>query len=166
MTLFEHLHTLALTGNRLNELRGLHLPRSLRVLQLAACNLSTLEGLMDCPPALHHLGLAHNEVYDPCSTVPTRLPPLILRHSPAHAATAQLPCPPSFERSPALLASLLSLDIAFNELADLETTLQASCCQPDPEVLCASRPIRVPQTLVKFNMSPIKSSCHCRALGV
>ena len=62
MTLFDHLHTLALTGNPLKTLRGAHLPRSLRVLQLAACGLTSLENLLESPPALQHLGLAHNQV--------------------------------------------------------------------------------------------------------
>lgn len=60
---FSNLHTLALTGNPLQDLLGKNLPASLRILQLAACHIRDLKPLLDGLPPLQHLGLALNLVW-------------------------------------------------------------------------------------------------------
>ncbi|KAJ8286261.1 hypothetical protein GJAV_G00036400 [Gymnothorax javanicus] len=61
MLRFTRLEELILTANHISELPGAHLPKSLRVLEVCANQVSSLKTLSRSPPpALQHLGLGYN----------------------------------------------------------------------------------------------------------
>ncbi|XP_061115440.1 leucine-rich repeat-containing protein 43-like [Conger conger] len=60
---FARLKELVLTANHISHLPSAHLPRSLRVLEVCANQVSSLQGLSQHPPPhLQHLGLAFNKL--------------------------------------------------------------------------------------------------------
>lgn len=91
---FSQLLELSLTGNKLTKIHGAHLPRSMRVLQLFANNLTDLAELSKEPPALNHLGVGYNQLTDITSYI-----------------------------SPDIWPTLLSLDLSNNKLGDVRRTL-------------------------------------------
>lgn len=94
---FVNLKELILSANLIEELDGRNFPKGLEVLELAVNNVKDLSGLRgDNLSSLLHLGLAHNQV----SFVSSR------------------------SLTPDQWPSLLSLDLSYNNLSDLKTTVE------------------------------------------
>ncbi|KAJ8043957.1 Leucine-rich repeat-containing protein 43 [Holothuria leucospilota] len=95
MLQFPSLKELTLSANLLTTLDSKNLPRSLKVLELVANQISDLEPLCNQPPKLHHLGLSHNRI------------------SAVHDYITGEHWP-----------TLLSLDLSYNNLTDLKDIIQ------------------------------------------
>lgn len=129
---FSNLHTLSLTGNRLHDLCGRLLPPSLRILQLGACGLTSLDALLDGIPPLQHLGLALNQVR---TTTFLRA----ASHS-SPSLSLQLSTLPQLQLHPVLCDALVSLDLSLNKITNLTAALRVSTqIHPPPPTLITPR---------------------------
>ncbi|XP_028680353.1 leucine-rich repeat-containing protein 43-like [Erpetoichthys calabaricus] len=116
---FCKLEELTLSVNYISEVNAAHLPRSLKVLELCANHITSLEALCQGPPALFHLGLGYNRLSSPGEY--------------SYLTSSYWP-------------NLLSLDLSFNDLdclpalvSSLRTIGQLRCLvlQGNPLALCA-----------------------------
>ncbi|XP_039627850.1 leucine-rich repeat-containing protein 43-like isoform X2 [Polypterus senegalus] len=116
---FCKLEELTLSVNYISEVNAAHLPRSLKVLELCANHITSLEALCQGPPALFHLGLGYNRLSSPSEY--------------SYLTSSYWP-------------NLLSLDLSFNDLdclpalvSSLRTVGQLRCLvlQGNPVALCA-----------------------------
>lgn len=95
MKVFRNLNELSIMGNRFTSVNGSHLPESIEMLHVSANQLTDLTSLHSAPVGLAHLGIAYNllETFSP-----TQMPPNCF-------------------------AGLISLDLGYNQLRDLKTTV-------------------------------------------
>ncbi len=59
---FRHLEELSLSANKLHSINSRNLPRSLKVLEVCANEITSLEDLCAQPPPLLHLGVGYNRL--------------------------------------------------------------------------------------------------------
>ncbi|XP_049624185.1 leucine-rich repeat-containing protein 43 [Suncus etruscus] len=96
---FVRLEELILSANQIQDIHSAHLPRTLKVLELYGNQLSSLECLCEHPPPLlQHLGVGHNQLLGPSECLF-----LTAKYWP----------------------HLVSLDLSFNNLMDLEALMAA-----------------------------------------
>uniref|UniRef100_A0A2K6RZV3 Leucine rich repeat containing 43 n=1 Tax=Saimiri boliviensis boliviensis TaxID=39432 RepID=A0A2K6RZV3_SAIBB len=94
---FLKLEELVLSANRIKEVEAANLPPTLKVLELYGNEISSMECLCaHPPPGLQHLGLGHNKLLGPSESL--------------HITTDHWP-------------NLVSLDLGFNDLTDLQSML-------------------------------------------
>ncbi|XP_077015850.1 leucine-rich repeat-containing protein 43 [Tamandua tetradactyla] len=94
---FMNLEELVLSANRIEEINAANLPPTLKVLELYGNAIASLECLCTCPPpGLQHLGLGHNKLLGPLES--------------QYVTSNHWP-------------SLVSLDLGFNNLTDLQSMM-------------------------------------------
>ncbi|NXJ15420.1 LRC43 protein, partial [Odontophorus gujanensis] len=93
----QHLEELTLCANQISRITSANLPRTLKVLELCCNAVADLQGLcVQPPPELQHLGLGYNRLHDPLQD--------------KHLTADFWP-------------NLISLDLSFNNLTDLQGLL-------------------------------------------
>ncbi|XP_062038822.1 leucine-rich repeat-containing protein 43 [Lepus europaeus] len=97
---FLKLEELILSANHIKEVDAANLPRTLKVLELYGNELASMESLCvhPPPPGLQHLGLGHNKLLGPLESL--------------YVTASHWP-------------SLVSLDLGFNDLTDLQSMMAA-----------------------------------------
>ncbi|XP_004595453.2 leucine-rich repeat-containing protein 43 [Ochotona princeps] len=97
---FQKLEELILSANHIKEVDAAHLPPTLKVLELYGNELASMESLCvhPPPPGLQHLGLGHNKLLGPLESL--------------YITASHWP-------------SLVSLDLSFNDLTDLQRLVAA-----------------------------------------
>ncbi|XP_007936443.1 leucine-rich repeat-containing protein 43 [Orycteropus afer afer] len=97
---FQKLEELVLSANRIKVVDAINLPPTLKVLELYGNEITSRESLCaHLPPGLLHLGLGHNKLLSPMESLYTA------DHWP----------------------NLISLDLGFNDVADLQSVLGGLC---------------------------------------
>ncbi|KAL1768412.1 leucine-rich repeat-containing protein 43 isoform X1 [Sigmodon hispidus] len=98
---FLNLEELILSANKIEEINADHLPQTLKVLELYGNLITSIECLCSpAPPNLQHLGLGHNKLMGPLQSL--------------HVTSSNWP-------------KLVSLDLGFNDLTDLQSMILGLC---------------------------------------
>ncbi|XP_004385090.1 leucine-rich repeat-containing protein 43 [Trichechus manatus latirostris] len=96
---FPKLEELVLSANRIKEVKASNLPPTLKVLELYGNEITSVECLCACPPpGLQHLGLGHNKLLGPLESL--------------YVTADHWP-------------NLVSLDLGFNDLTDLQSMVDS-----------------------------------------
>ncbi|KAM9621909.1 leucine-rich repeat-containing protein 43 [Trichechus inunguis] len=96
---FPKLEELVLSANRIREVKASNLPPTLKVLELYGNEITSVECLCACPPpGLQHLGLGHNKLLGPLESL--------------YVTADHWP-------------NLVSLDLGFNDLTDLQSMVDS-----------------------------------------
>ncbi|XP_078193674.1 leucine-rich repeat-containing protein 43 isoform X1 [Callithrix jacchus] len=114
---FLKLEELVLSANRIKEVEAANLPPTLKVLELYGNEISSMECLCAHPPTgLQHLGLGHNKLQGPSESLHITADHWAAGPWSPGFLTIKWSCSPS-------RPNLVSLDLGFNDLMDLQSML-------------------------------------------